>query len=197
MSKIKSALELAMEKTEGIQVDQAELSRKRLEKAGREIYVSLQNAEAPKRPDLLKQRLEGYEDHEKKALRQSILEGTLSQISLARATYPEALDPGTQDILGLLFAMDISPITSQLGEMFTAYKGEIENLQSQLRSQMASRMGPKLKALAEQTGQSPESLVEQDPEYQRAFSHHLGQLKDHYQNSLSQLKDYLRSQLPA
>jgi hypothetical protein len=197
MSKIKSALELAMEKTEGIKVDKTELAKKRLEKTGRGIYVALQKVDAEEQPSLLQEKLAEYTTEEQKTLRQSILEGALAQISLARAAYPEPVDSKTQEILNLLFAMDTAPIFSQLAEMFQAYQDEIGNLQSQLSSQMAARLGPKLQNLAQQTGQSPEKLVEQDPEYQRAFTHHLGQLKEHYQNSLTQLKDYLRSQFPA
>jgi len=197
MSKIKSALELAMEKTKDIVVDKDELRRKNLLKTGKEGFAQVISKPETPCEKICQEFFSKEKKEDLPLIKEGFLEGILSQFSLAGGLYGEKVNPRIVEAASFLFQSDLSELFGQLDQMFSQYQEEAGNLKDQLLEQIRPKLEAKARALAQQTGQSPERIMEQDPEFQRAFGHHLGQLKDHYENSILQLKDYLRAQLKA
>jgi len=190
MSLIKSALEIAMEKSQDLKVDKDELQRQELYKKARALGgQALLDSDGP---DKLAQSLqEKKKELDRKSLeifRQGVLESLLNRISLSL----NVEDP--TEIERLFLSLDhtcsrkVSPMRSPLEQLLKQYQEEILGLRDAIEAQLGPRLRQRAEQMAMQTGQRANYSPERDPDFIRIFNQNLEQLKEHYQKSLDQIK---------
>ncbi|MEI8092631.1 MAG: DUF6657 family protein [Spirochaetales bacterium] len=190
MALIKSALELALEKTEGLSVDKDELRRKELFTQGR-VAAAKGLEEGPAFfAESLKTRSAELGKDEKQSFRSGAGENLVSRINLAFEI------PALKDLEKVAALLDVltsgksGPIVESLSGLFQQYGQEV----TQLRAAIAQQLGPQLRQRAQQQGANPAQYVlERDPAYLKVLAENLEPMRMEYQGHLDEAKAQLRA----
>jgi len=189
MALIKSALELALERTEGLSVDKEELRRKDLFNQGR--VASAKGLEEG--VDLFETTLQDREKALTKA-EYPVFAGGAADNLLSRIAL--ATDPGSAttlakvgELLDRLTKKKAGPRLQKISGLLQQYGTEV----GQLRQAIGQQLGPQLRQRAQQAGTNPATYVmERDPAYLKVLAENLEPLRAEYQASLDALKAEIR-----
>ena len=190
MSKIKSALELAMEKTEGIKVDKEAVHRDNMIREGRTLAGRfLQDDKTD-----LAAGLKGREGKDGDLLRQGALETLLSNLTLPRIESDLKGFPRLREGLAVATGdtRKVNTLMDQYDQLFRQYLEQIRQLEDHLRQQWEPRLRQKEDQLRAQTGQAVRLTPEQDPEFMKVFQDQLAQMDEQYGAVVKQGKEELR-----
>ncbi|RLW68377.1 MAG: hypothetical protein B6D68_03765 [spirochete symbiont of Stewartia floridana] len=182
MSKIKSALELALERTADVEIDKEAVRRDEVVNKGKILVGQFLND--PEDIDLEKQ----WQEIEKKEaawLREGMLDILLSNFTLPRYETDmlrlRTISKGLQALAGKGSAKkNIGDVMDQCQNLFKQYMENVEQLEESLRLQWEPRMRQKEELLRQQTGQSFKLSPDQDPEFAKSLSEHLAELDAQY-----------------
>lgn len=191
MSRIKSALEIALEKTESVEADPEVLEVNRYRKEGK-VLVSkfLEDTSFS-----FKESLKGYD---KKTL--TWVKGGMLEVLNANLVLP-------QDQLGLTKVKRLGEafsalirnrklldnMFSQLTGFFEEYLSEKDRVREGLEKQYEPRLRQKEEELSKKMGQPIHMDINSDPEYAEILRKSLAQLEMRYGDALTQAKDQLKS----
>ncbi len=189
MSKIKSALELALEKTADLKIDKEALKRSEIEKQGRiaaGLFLSREDKE-------LKKALEKVSKEERAWFRDAAKESLNANITLPM---------GEQDLnkLDLLLEGYIelgikkkegAHIFDQTRQLFLQYLKDQENLVEMVRNSYEPQLRQKEAQYRKQTGQNVTLTAEQDPEFLKILDEQAAGLQNQYKEVVKQIKQEL------
>lgn len=189
MGQIKSALELALERTQNIQGDKSSLEAKELKEEGMKLFQQI--IEHPDFDPIKK--IEQF-PKEKRSL---VLKG-LFQVTLNRIQLPNS-ELALQDLPVLERAMAslvgkpkvASEIRTHLEELFSQYLGDRDQMVEAVIQQYTPVLRQKEQQIAQQTGQRVQLTPEQDPEFQKFLKKNLDRLDQQYQQGTDHLRDQL------
>ncbi len=194
MAFIKSALELAMEKSEGLTVDKEELRRKEIATAGKAACA---------------QALAGAEESWEPVLK-------TQEKALSKADFSVWCLGAADTLLARIQLMDFGPASEmtrvmtfldELGRKKASARlqkmaqlvGQFQQELKQLKEAIAQQIGPAIKQraqqLAQQTGANPQFILEKDPTYLKVLNENLEPMRAEYSQALEQLKAEFRSGL--
>ena len=189
MALIKSALELALEKTEGLSVDKDELRRKDLFNKGRVAAAKGLEEGAETFAAGLKDSMQEMKGSDWAAFQSGIAENLVSRIHLAFETPAFKELEKVASLFELLTANKSRNILQALGALFQQYGQEV----TQLRTAISQQLGPQLRQRAQQQGANPAQYVlERDPAYLKVLAENLDPLRAEYQQKLDDAKAELR-----
>lgn len=196
MGEIKSAWELAMERTAGIESDRSSLRMNELKKVGGRIASVFMDGESPEPKKMMKE-IGNYSGEEKETVRRAAVETLLSYIGLPRdEDFQEKTDfvaEGLKAVLGK--GAGVKEIMPQVSQFFSQFLQHRRQITEQLKEQYTPQLRRKQQSLAKQYGYEVELKHEQDPEFNALLKRNLQQLEAQYQEALTQVKDQLRSSL--
>lgn len=189
MGIIKSALELAMERADGVKIDKVGLKKQDLEQKGKE--AASQFLFKPKYN--FSNWLEELQDDDKKDSINGVIWVFIKNINLPMTTAD--VDKIIKIKEGFLLLSDKKEeLEEAFTSLITAYQQYIDNsktLLEQSKTEFAPRLQQKAMQLAQQTGQ----MVPIEPETDRDFiEYHRGQqdqVDDHYKAYIKQITDKL------
>jgi hypothetical protein len=194
MSKIKSALELALEKTASIPSDKGQYEK---ELAGKEGRMALVKALASE-----KDPLDFFRDLALKQtanIRENFVEGGFSAL-LDQLNLPEKPEKNAEieKITPLIggFIKDKSStdeLMHQLTGFLAQYASNIDAVKKRIEEQFAPKLRAKEDEIAQKTGNKIKLSIYQDQEAAGYLTQTLSQLKSRYQQALSEAKEELRS----
>lgn len=195
MSKIKSALELALERTADVVIDKEAVHRDEFIKKGKTLagkYIS-----DPKSLSLAEE-LDSLSGEESAWAKEGVMETLLANITLPRyetdlSRFPVIAD-GLKNI-GPKKGSDAKTLEYLLGkysELFKQYLENLNQIEDQLKSQWEGRLRQKEQQLRQQTGQTVRLTPEQDPEFGKVLSEEFARLDAQYTEVLSQGKAEIR-----
>lgn len=190
MGKIKSALELAMEKTADMTIDREKLKQNDLKKKGQILASSIINGSEKEGGE----KLASYNDEELSFVKMGMAETLLSNIRLP--LYINSVN--NLDILEKTFAIIsgkeeiYSLIFSQLQQLFDKFVEDIQNLNEGLRQQYMPILMQKQQQMAQKTGQNIQLEPEQDPEFMDLLSKNRQALEEQYNTVIAQAKAELQ-----
>ncbi|MFW5843718.1 MAG: DUF6657 family protein [Spirochaetota bacterium] len=190
MGEIKSALELALERTAGVQGDKKSVEEYEHKQKGKRLLSQL--TENPKLD--IKKELNQYKGEERKWVVDGFVEVALSNIALPTT---EA-DLGRLDPIrnGLATALgkkaEIEYLFDQAHQLLTQYLENRQQLIEHVRNQFAQRIRQKEEELARQYGSSVRLDPAQDPEFAGVLQQNMRQLQGQYQQVLDQLREEVR-----
>ncbi|AFG36409.1 DUF6657 family protein [Spirochaeta africana] len=215
MSRIKSALELALERTENVASDSQKLTAHERRQDGKRLlawfYQTLMEGGLPaedrpqgllKKPAdgieaarlELQQRLKQYPEDEQQLVREGLTEVLLAGITLPQdETYRDTLERVRQAAYAISSnAAMIEQLFQQAFQILDQYLQERQQLLDNLRQQFEPRMRQKAEAYAQQTGQRVSLDPATDPEFQKYLQQANDQLQDYYGQAVQQIRDQLR-----
>ena len=193
MGEIKSALEIALEKTESVKGDKESLLAHEKRQDGKKIASKfLMEPDTP--ISSVKDSLKSYSKKEEQWVKEGILETIMSNLSLP--TKKADLDrlPRLQEVLHLFIKdkKQVSYIIDQVKQFFNQYLENRDHIQQSLEEQFAPRMREKEQQLAQQLGTEVQLSPESDPEFAEYLRKNFGQLDEQYQQALDQVKGQIR-----
>ncbi len=189
MAVIKSALELALEKTEGLSVDKEELRRKELFTQGRVAAAKgLEEGVDSFETALLAQE-KALKKPEYAVFADGAADNLLSRIVLAFDPAASAALAKAGELLDRLTKKKASARLQKIAGMLQQYGTEV----GQLRAAIGQQLGPQLRQRAQQQGHNPATYVmEKDPAYLKVLSENLEPLRAEYQQGIDALKTEIR-----
>lgn len=193
MSKIKSALELALEKTGELSINSETLRLNSLKKEGRVIASRYLRKELTDLKGALKEK----NPSDRAALAEGITETLLANLILPRRESDlEILSPLEKALIetGLDKKM-VQEVFRQLAQIFQQYLQTIDQMTAMLKKQYEPQLRAKEQKLRQQTGQDIRIEAERDPEFNRILADRLGALEDQYQQVLHQAREELKKSL--
>jgi hypothetical protein len=194
MGRIKSAWEIALEKTADLKVDTKKINHDKILNKGSQITGSYLNNIDYSIEDF-KKAFEAEED--KRTLVEGIVKIVLINVKLPENELYESKIQKLVDIAKVVQpdSETLPAIFTQMIEFFRQY----ENHQKQLIDQMKQQFGPSLAQKEEQMKQQygPDFKLnpEQDKEFMQLLNDNLTKLDDHYNGSLKEVKENIQSEL--
>jgi hypothetical protein len=190
MALIKSALELALEKTEGLSVDKEELRRKDLFNQGRVAAAKGLEEGADTFEATLSGQEKALDKREYAIFAGGAAENLLSRVVLAADPAATAVLNKAGDLLEKLTKKKAGARLQKIAGLLQQYGTEL----GQLRQAIGQQLGPQLRQRAQQAGHNPATYVmEKDPAYLKVLAENLEPLRAEYQASLDQLKAEVRA----
>ncbi len=194
MARLKSAWEIALEKTEELNVDLEKINREKAIKLGRKICGLYIND-----IDFTKDKLiEAYDKEEnKKALREGIVNNLLLNICLPKDESFEKTIDKLIDIIQILDEYNEQLVTTlnQIKEFFNQYLNHQNDLVNQMKEQFEPVIKQKEAQLQQQYGPNFSYTADQDQEFMKLLEDNLKKLDDQYNQSLNEVKEQIKKDL--
>jgi hypothetical protein len=205
MPPIKSAMEIALERTKDISSEPDALAKTENQRRGKqllaEFFHEFQDISKPEKPELAAQKLQQELGKLAKKEKAWAKEG-MEQVLLSNIVLPQSLDSlkniDAVEQGAIILGKDESHIKSlfqQLKQFLNQYLDEKINMRNDLEQQFAPRLRQKEQAYAQQSGQHIQMAADSDPEFQKYLQQGLEQLQQHYEQALTELRSHLKSML--
>ncbi|MDY0289728.1 MAG: hypothetical protein RBR15_12960 [Sphaerochaeta sp.] len=196
MAIIKSAWELALEKTATLEADPVKIRRDLKIKEGRQIAATfLMDIDVNKEDTQAK--YDAFPEEEKQTIREGMALTLLSNLALPRTplfkeAFPNLLALGTIIAEG---DEQITSLVSQVEGFFSQYLQNQEDLITRMKEQFGPHLEQKQAQMRQQYGPNFVLRPEQDPEFMKLLDKNLAQLDEQYNAILDQAKDQLKELL--
>jgi len=208
MAMIKSALEIALERSKDIKVDETALEANALRIEGKKAAgLFLEN---PESSDLAK-KMEQYPKEKRAAVREGIFDVLASQIQLptseASMAKLEQLSAGFSAIAastgnGLLSGAGsavadkrVQALIQQLAGFFKQYLDDMKNVEQAIRKQWGPKIREKERQMAARMGQDVRIDPMSDPEFAAFYKQNVSAARAQYQAALDKAKEDLAALL--
>jgi hypothetical protein len=195
MGEIKSALELALERTKDVKSDPESLRRHEAVTDGKRLYAKIRNGESVDLAATLKEQSK----ERRRWMRQGLFDVALSNLNLPQT---EA-DLASLDTVGTVLDALVrdrgvlKELLGQIRQFFSQYLDDRRQLMETLRRQFEPRMKQKEQQYAQQYGRQVKLDPSQDPEFAQALQANMEQLDGQYRGALSEVYDHLKSMFDA
>jgi len=191
MGKIKSAIEIALEKATGISVDKQSVKAEEYIKKGKKIIsVFLDEPDGS-----LDGCFKGFEKKEIEWVREGMFQVLLSNLYLPNDQY--VLSKLKRLEAGLLKLISnnkkLSLLFDQLEGFFTEYLEGKKRIHETLVAQYTPRLQQKAEAISKQLGTPVHLDPESDPEFKKILGHNIAQFDEKYKSVLEKVKQELKS----
>ncbi|MFO8063754.1 MAG: DUF6657 family protein [Spirochaetota bacterium] len=189
MGEIKSALELALEKTKDVKTDPKTVEAHEHRNIGKRLATRLQEES-----DFdLKKELKQYSGEQRAWVEEGLFQVVLTSISLPTAEEElervEPLRAGLAVILGN--TKELQYLFQQLHSLLKQYLDNRKELIESIRNQYSQRMRQREEQLSKQYGTQVQMDPASDPEFSKALQDNLGRLREQYEGVLDQVRDEL------
>ena len=187
MGRIKSALEIALERTESIQSDKESVGQFEVKQTGKKLANSFLD-------DPEKVKLESEVKNTPKPQQQSLKEG-IFEVLISTITLPvskddekriETVGKGLQSVINdsRFFAL-----YKQLKDLLSRFLGETAQYEEAIKRQYAPRLRQKEEELSKRMGQPVKLDPFQDPEFAALYKQNMDALKENYQAAIDQVRE--------
>ena len=195
MSKIRSAWEIALEKTENIEVDRDRLRREENIRKARSLAGSFLNGDEQMTASDLEKQYAEIEDQSaaREGIKLSLMQNiTLSTEEDVTNRYEKLLALASLISKGNAGVMDLM---SQIISFLRQYPQHRKQLVGQLKQHFAPMLEQKAAQLKEKYGQDVPLSAENDPEFLKIAQQNLDQLAKQYEDTLKDAKEKLEAVL--
>lgn len=187
MAHIKSALEIALERTESVKSDHEGIEQYELKKEGKRIAGAF--IEAPDDKPI-EAELKRYPKEKLPFVRRGAFDVLLAQVSLpvVKEDLPR-LETVGKGIVAVVADKRLAAMFQQLQQAFGQYLSDAEQYDRAIRQQYAPKLRQKEEELARRTGRRVQIDPMQDPEFVAFYNQNMGTLKDRYQTAVDQIRE--------
>lgn len=195
MSKIRSAWEIALEKTENIEVDRDRLRREENIRKARSLAGSFLNGDEQMTASDLEKQYAEIEDQSaaREGIKLSLMQNiTLSAEEDVTNRYEKLLALASLISKGNASVMDLM---NQIISFLRQYPQHRKQLVEQLKQHFAPMLEQKAAQLKEKYGQDVPLSAENDPEFLKIAQQNLEQLAKQYEDTLKDAKEKLEAVL--
>ena len=186
MGRIKSALEIALERTESIKTDKTSIGQFEAKQEGKRMA----NAFLDDPSKSLEAELKKRPKEQQKSLRQGIFDALAPQIALPAGEGDLARFEAVAKGLNLLIKDgQFAAMLKQLAQLLGGYLSEVAQLDQAIRQQYAPKLRQKEEELSRRLGQEIRIDPFQDPEFVMFYNQHANALKANYQAPVDQVRE--------
>ncbi|MDR1898451.1 MAG: hypothetical protein LBQ55_00410 [Treponema sp.] len=186
MGRIKSALEIAMERTESVKSDKSSITEFEARQRGKKLANDFLEDPAID----MAEEINKAPKEEQAALKQGVFDVLRSQIILPLAKDDlkriEKVGKGLQTVIG---AGRFAGVFKQLIQGLTQYLDEADRYEEAIRRQYAPKLRQKEEELSRRMGREVRIDPFQDPEFIAFFNQNMNALKGSYQAMVDQVRD--------
>lgn len=187
MGRIKSALEIALERTESVKGDKDSVEQFELKREGKRIAGAFLENPSEKS---IEGELKKLPKEKLPAVRRGVFDILVAQISLPsrKEDLPklELVGKGLQGVIG---DRKFTALFNQLVQMLQQYLSELDQYDQSIRRQFAPKLRQKEEELARRLGRAVKLDPFQDPEFVAFYNQNMNTLKDRYQTVISQVRE--------
>ncbi|MDR2394752.1 MAG: hypothetical protein LBD93_11460 [Treponema sp.] len=189
MGRIKSALEIALERTESVKSDKAGIENFEARQQGKRLANEFLGD--PKKS--LEEALKKAPKEARESLKQGIFDVLSAQISLPASREDEKrldlVGKGLQVVIG---DPRFSSLYKQFTQISSRYLNEAAQYEEAIKRQYAPKLRKKEEDFARRTGRQIQLDPFQDPEFIALYHQYLNALKENYQATVQQIQEQAR-----
>jgi len=186
MGKIKTALEIAMERTESVAGDKSSIGQFEAKQKGKKLANGYLEGSVKSLEDEIK-KLTG---EEQASLRQGVFDILISQITLPVVKEDlnriEAAGKGLSAVIG---GKRFADIAKQLVGILSQYLDEAEQYEEAIKRQYAPKLHQKEEEITRRLGRHIKLDPFQDPEFVAFFNQNMNALKANYEGAVTQIRE--------
>jgi hypothetical protein len=186
MGRIKSALEIALEKTESVKSDKGSIREFEVRQRGKKLAGEF--LEDPNKS--LEAELKKAPQEDQDSLRQGMFDVLLSRITLPPAAEDQKrIEAAGRGLLAVLDKARFGAILKQFSQVMGQYLEETAQYQEAIKRQYAPKLRQKEEELSRRLGRQVQLDPFQDPEFIAFYNQHMNQLKANYQGVVDQVRE--------
>ena len=186
MGRIKSALEIALERTETVKTDKDGIGRFEAKQQGKRIA----NAFLADPSKSLEDELKNTPKEKQESLQQGIFDTLIPQITLpASADDVPRIEAVGKGLNFLLKDRQFAKLYEQFIQLLSRYLDEITHYDQAIRAQYAPRLRQKEEELSRRMGREIRIDPFQDPEFAAFYNQNINALKENYQAATEQIRE--------
>ena len=194
MAEIKSALEIALAKTQDIQGDKETLKSNELKNDGKKLASAFLDSASKVDEGEVTSKLKSFSSSERKSFSEGFSSVMLANLTLPLAdTYSDKLsllEKGLQAVLKE--RKQVAYVFQQVSQFFEQYLQAREQIEAGVKEQYEPKLREKEGLLEQQMGAKVHLTHEQDPEFLALLSKNYSRLDEQYNQALQQVKDQLK-----
>nr|AXS01311.1 hypothetical protein [uncultured bacterium] len=186
MGRIKSALEIALERTEGVKTDKASVGLFEARQQGKRLANAFL-ADFSKNPE---DELKKYPKDQWDSIKQGMFDVLVPQITLpVNAEDLPRIEAVGRGLRLLINDGHFATMYKQLVQVLSRYLGEAAHYDQAIRQQYAPKLRQKEEELSRRIGREVRLDPFQDPEFVAFYNQNLNALKTNYQTAVDQVRE--------
>ena len=186
MGKIKSALEIALERTESVKSDRNSIGLFEAKQKGKKLANEYLEGAVKS----LEEEIKKVSKDEQVNLKQGIFDILISQITLpAIKEELQRIESAARGLNAIIGSRQFGEIVKQLGQILNQYLDEAANYEEAIKKQYALKLRQKEEELSRRMGRQVKLDPFQDPEFIAFFNQNMNTLKENYQAAVDQVRE--------
>ena len=193
MGVIKTALEIAFEKTENVKSDRSSIDLFEAKQQGKKIANAFLAGEDEMTIQKMTDEIKNAPSSQRESLKQGIFSVLVSQIALPAGKEDEKrLEAVGKGLEAIIKNSGFSAMYKQLTQLFSQYLQEMAHYDQAIRQQYAPKLRQKEEELSRRLGREVRIDPLQDPEFIAFYNQHMTALKGNYEAVIEQAKEEAR-----
>jgi len=186
MGKIKSALEIALEKTESVKSDKSSIKQFEAKQNGKKLANQFLEGEIKSLEEEIKKSASG----EKESLKEGIFDVLISQIALPSVKDDiKRIEAVGKGLCTVIESKRLAEIFKQFVQIMNQFLEETAHFEEAIKKQYAPKLRQKEEELSRRIGRSIKLDPFQDPEFAAFYNQNMQALKANYQSAADQVRE--------
>jgi len=192
MGVIKTALEIALERTEKVKGDKSGIEKFNAKQQGKKLANDFLAGEQMSVQDMVGE-INKTPGEQKESLKQGIFDVLISQIALPTGKEDEKrIEKAGKGLQAVINNKQFNVLYQQLTQVFSQYLEEASHYEQAIRQQYAPKLRQKEEEIARRIGREVRIDPLQDPEFVAFYNQHMNALKGNYEPVIVQAKEEAR-----
>ena len=184
MGVIKTALEIALEKTESVKSDKSSIDQYEMNQKGKKLANTFLSGDVNLQAELKK-----LPKEQKNSLKQGIFDVLVTQIALPDGNEGQSrLEKACQGLAEVIDKNEFSAIYRQFLQITGQYLQEAAQYEQAIRQQYAPKLKQKEDELSRRLGREVRIDPLQDPDFIAFYNQHMTALRGNYEGIVEQIK---------
>jgi hypothetical protein len=186
MGKIKSALEIALEKTESVKSDKGSIGQFEAKQNGKKLANQFLEGGLKS----LEEEIKKSPSAEKESLKQGIFDVLISQIALPLVKDDiKRIEAAGHGLCAVIEGKRFAEVSKQFVQIMNQFFEEAAHFEEAIKKQYAPKLRQKEEELSRRMGRSIKLDPFQDPEFAAFFNQNMTALKANYQSAVDQVRE--------
>ena len=186
MGKIKSALEIALERTESVKSDKSSIGQFEAKQKGKKLANEVLEGAVKS----LAEEIGKASADEQASIKQGIFDVLISQIALPVVNEDlKRIENAGQGLHAVIGGKRFGEIAKQMGQIMNQYLNEAAQYEEAIKRQYAPKLHQKEEELSRRMGRHIKLDPFQDPEFVAFFNQNMNALKANYQSAADQVRE--------
>ena len=189
MGRIKSALEIALERTESVKGDRGNIEQFEAKQRGKKLANEFLSGEKL----FLEDEIRKFPREHRESLKQGVFDVLLSQITLPDTPEDEKrIELAGKGLQAVIKNSRFNTVYKQFTQNISLYLSEAQKYEEAIHRQYAPKLKQKEEELSRRYGQAVKLDPFQDPEFVSFYNLHMSNLRNSYEILITQIQEEAR-----